>query len=321
MSHFCLAGNSDVMVSAVSAAGSAQATAYVWGGVNGDPHGKPVELWSQTDQVRIQANENYPPSPPGYIFSYTIPNRYIGLTFIGVQPGTTILESENKIRVGSDSPSAAKARTEKYAAMIIPAGAAGRPASIAADLWARLLNFSKRYEGGTDFMYNDKGNPQLVTCGVGKMFPNAAEAAKHKRYFVNLEGNEPSVDEMTADFDAAHEFKRTEKNLYDFATVTLLRLPPDKITELLGSFMGDKVRAMLGMAAFANFASFPPDAKLACASIAYGGWGYGSFAPLRDAIMARDWYRAANVYKSPGWDAQKDAAHVALFRSAAAVSR
>lgn len=100
MSHFCLQGNSDVAVAAVSVSGSSSAKAHIWGGASGDDYGKPVELWSQEDEVRITANESYPPAPPGYIFSYTIPRRYVGLTFVGVRPGTTIRETQNKIRVG-----------------------------------------------------------------------------------------------------------------------------------------------------------------------------------------------------------------------------
>jgi hypothetical protein len=295
MSHFCLPGNSDVAVAAVSASGSSNATAYIWGGASGDDYGKPVELWSQKDEVRITANETYPPAPPGYIFSYTIPSRYVGLTFVGVKPGTTIPETQNEIRVGFDSPDAAKARGHQYAAQIILPTMIGRPSGIGPELWARLLNFTKRYEGGTDFMYNDKGSPQLVTCGVGKMFSNPDDAVNHKRYFINPDGREPSPDEMKDDYAAAHGLKRTEKNLYDFATVTLQRLPWDKVTELLGSFMGEKVKAMLGMPAFANFANFPQDAQLACASIAYGGWGYACFNPLKEAVAARNWNRVAFI--------------------------
>lgn len=313
-----MSGTSTEAASAVSVAGSSEATAYVWGGASGNCYGQPVELWSQSDEVRITANEGYPPAPPGYIFTYTIPKRYVGLTFVGVTPGTTTLETQNQIRVGFDSPSAAQARGRQYASQPVLPSAKGRPSAISADLWVRLLNFSKRYEGPTDFMYNDKSTPnQLVTCGVGKMFSDVTAALNHKRFFVNVDGAEPSADEMQADFAAVQGLKRTEKNLYDFATITLLRLPWDSVTDLLGSFMGAKVNSMLAMPSFANFASFPQDAQLACASIAYGGWSYRCFAPLRDAVAASNWSLAATVYQSPGWDPHKDAAHVALFRSAA----
>jgi hypothetical protein len=316
MSHFCLKGDGDTAVTAVSVSGSTQAIAYVWGGASSDAFGKAVDLWSQADEVRITANESYPPAPPGYVFSYSIPSRYVGLTFIGVKPGTKIRETQNQIRVCFDSPGAAKTRADRYLGITISPSTAGRPTAISTDLWVRLLTFTRRHEGGTDFMYNDKGKPQLVTCGVGKMFPSAVEAIKHKRYFVGTDGGEPTAEEMTADFEAAHELKRTEKNLWDFATVTLLRMPWEKVTDLLGTFMGEKVSAMLGMHDFVKFATFPQDAQLACASIAYGGWGYGCFAPLRAAISAQDWTKAAEVYKSPGWDPNKNAAHIALFRSA-----
>lgn len=201
--------------------------------------------------------------------------------------------------------------------MTIPPTVIGRPSAIGLELWARLLNFTVRYEGGTDFMYNDKGNPQRVTCGVGKMFSNPAEAVFHSRYFINPDGHVPSADEMKADYASVQDLKRTEKNLYDFATITLQRLPWDRVTELLGSFMGEKVNGMLNVPAFANFANFPQDAQLAWSSIAYGGWGYPCFAPLKEAVISQDWNHAAVVYRSPGWDPRKNAAHIALFRSAA----
>ena len=94
-------------------------------------------------------------------------------------------------------------------------------------------------------------------------------------------------------------------------------MPWPKITELLGTAMGERVNTMLRMADFADFATFPADAQLACASIAYGSWQYAIQAPLRAAVRARNWADAAKDYRSPGWDAQKDAAHVRLFRSAA----
>jgi hypothetical protein len=76
---------------------------------------------------------------------------------------------------------------------------------MAPGVWADLLNFTKRYEGPTDFMYNDKSRPdQLVTCGVGRMLASADEAVKIKQYFINSAGLEPSESEMRADYDAAH---------------------------------------------------------------------------------------------------------------------
>ena len=84
--------------------------------------------------------------------------------------------------------------------------------------------------------------------------------------------------------------------------------------------MGEKVNAMLNLSTFANF-STPQDGQLACASIAYGGWGYGCFDPLKAAIAAKDWSLAATSYRSPGWDAHKDAAHIALFRSASLAAK
>jgi hypothetical protein len=224
-----------------------------------------------------------------------------------------------QLLVATDSPQEAAKRSSAYQGVIIPPTHEDCPPGMAPGVWADLLNFTKRYEGPTDFMYNDKSSPdQLVTCGVGRMLASADEAVKIKQYFINSAGLEPSESEMRADYDAAHGLVRTEGNLWDFATITQLRIPWDNVTEMLRTFMAAKVGAMRrGFKAFANFAAFPSDAQVACASISYGGWGYAVFAPLRDAVAAQDWALAAQVYHSPGWDKQKDEAHRARFRSAA----
>ena len=80
-------------------------------------------------------------------------------------------ESANKIKVGFDTPGNAKARAEQYAGITILSSTGGRPSRVTSSLWGLLLNFTKRYEGGVDFLYNDKGNPQRITCGVGRMSP------------------------------------------------------------------------------------------------------------------------------------------------------
>jgi hypothetical protein len=218
-----------------------------------------------------------------------------------------------------DSPQEAKKRSGDYSSIIIPPTHEDCPPGMGPSVWADLLNFTKRYEGPTDFMYNDKSSPnQLVTCGVGRMLSSADEAVRIKKYFVNAAGQEPSEPEMRADYEAANGLVRTEGNLWDFATITLLRIPWDNVTEMLRTFMAAKVAGMRrGFNAFANFANFPADAQVACGSISYGGWGYPCFAPLREAVKAGDWALAAQVYRSPGWDKQKDEAHRALFRSAA----
>jgi hypothetical protein len=109
--------------------------------------------------------------------------------------------------------------------------------------------------------------------------------------------------------------KRTEGNLYQFSTITLLRMPLVNIHKLLTSFMAVKVGPLPSM--FSEFGKFPSSAKIACASIAYGGWGYPCFDLLKEAVRAKEWNRAAEVYKSPRWDPQKDAWHQGLFRAAA----
>lgn len=317
MSHFCLSSVNDAMVSAVALSGSAEATAYVWGGASGAEYGQLLDLWSQKDEVRITAEEKS--APDNWIVSYKIPRRYVGLTFIGVKPGTTMKETSNSIRVGLETAKEAKARCERFPSLPVLGSTAGRPNRITPDLWLRLLNFTKQFEGITDFLYNDRGKPQQVTCGIGKLVPDGDAAIALKRHFVNPEGREPGAEEMRADYAAASAMKRDDPpgNLFDFATITILRMPWERITGLLGLAMGERVNTMLDLPDFAHFATFPSDAQLACASIAYGSWQYGVQAPLRAAVREGDWARAAEVYKSPGWDARKDAAHIRLFRSAA----
>jgi GH24 family phage-related lysozyme (muramidase) len=222
-----------------------------------------------------------------------------------------------QIAVAFDSPADAQSRSENYSAQIIPNPAPGCPRGIRDDVWSSLLNFTKQHEGCTDFMYNDRGNPQRVTCGIGLMFKTADDAIGYKDHFVDPDGQKPSEDDITHDFDAAHRLRRTDRNLWEFAAVTLLRMPWDDVTELLGSVMAKMVGTMLSMPTFSNFARFPRDAQVACASISYGGWAYSCFDPLKEAIRAQDWARAADVYQSPGWDPRKDQGHQALFRRAA----
>jgi len=74
-----------------------------------------------------------------------------------------------QLLVASDSPQEAKKRTDNYSAVAIPPTHEDCPPGMQPGVWANLLNFTKRYEGPTDFMYNDKSSPnQLVTCGVGQ---------------------------------------------------------------------------------------------------------------------------------------------------------
>jgi hypothetical protein len=320
MSHFCRQGDDDVRVAAVSVSGSS-AAAYVWGGAGGDNLGKPVELWSSSSNTRITANESYPPAPPGYIFSYTIPASCLGQLFVGVVPGGIIQETWNAIRVHDETPDDATARCGRFKTNAIPKTTPGCPGAISTDLWGRLLNFTQQYEGPTDFMYNDRSNPGVVTVGFGKAFVNGRQqAVELTRYFVNAAGLLASSDEVMDDYEAAHSLKRsdTPANLYDFAVNTALRMPWNKMLELLGNFMGEMVGSMLRRPQFKKFAAFPEDAKLACSSIAYGGWGFDSFAPLLDAVQAQDWGTAATVYAPPrAWHRDKNKAHVALFQSAA----
>jgi hypothetical protein len=295
MSHFCVSQSDDSAAAAASITDSPSATAYVWGGASGDAYGKPVELWSQTKNVKIPANESYPPAPPGYIFSYTIPSQHLGLTFVGVTPGSTVRETKNSLRVGWDTPKEAKRRSEGYTNLPTP-GAVGRPSKITPGLWARLLKFTKEHEGCTDFMYNDTG--QQVTVGVGKLLKDVATALSFKAYFYNHDNKEPGDDEIKEDYAAANSLKRTTSpsNLWDFAPLTLLRIRWDKVTELLGTTMGSLVGGMLGMPQFANFQNFPEDAQLASASISYGGINRSVLVDLLKA-------------------------HAALYRSAAAAAK
>ena len=91
------------------------------------------------------------------------------------------------------------------------------------------------------------------------MLSSADEAVSIKSNFINPAGQEPSETEMRDDYDAAHSLVRTEGNLFDFATITQLRLPWDNVTTMLRTFMAAKVSSMRrGFSAFANFENFRP---------------------------------------------------------------
>jgi len=329
MSHFCLSRSSDKMVNSVGLSGASAATAFIWGGASGSEYGKILDIWSPQKAVRITANESSP--PPNWIVSYTIPRQHLGATFVGVKPGTTMQETANSIRVAFDTAAAAQSRCGGFKDHI-PGTTPGRPTRTAPggneyipmDLWERFLNFTRQFEGPVDFMYNDFSSPQLVTCGIGKMFKDADAAVGNSKYFTNPDGREPSEPEMRADYTAASGLPRVRistepwTNLFDFAERTVLRMPWSSIIALLGIAAKERIETMLNMEIFRNFHTFPADAKLACASIAYGSWTYASFAPLREAVRVRNWADAAVVYKSPNWDHNKDEAHKRLFESAAA---
>jgi hypothetical protein len=310
MSHFCLSRSNDSMVNFISLSGRSEATAYIWGGASGNEYGQILDIWCELNNARIAANESSP--PPNWIVSYTIPSAYLGATFVGVKPNTRIRETANSVFFGLETAQEAKSRADRSANVTVPLDDCPRFLS---DVWSDLLVGTKKFEGCIDFMYNDKSSPQLVTVGVGKMFDDLVVATQHKNYFLNPAGNIPEPKEIENDFNRAHGLKRTEGNLYEFATITLLRMPLVNIHKLLTSFMAVKVGPLPSM--FSEFGKFPSSAKIACASIAYGGWGHPCFDLLKEAVRAKEWNRAAEVYKSPHWDPQKDAWHRGLFRAAA----
>jgi hypothetical protein len=229
-----------------------------------------------------------------------------------------------QIAVKFDSWERAKKRCAEYATKAIPSSTPGCPHNITADLWGELLKFTQKYEGPTDFMYNDKSSPkQLVTCGFGKMFATPKDAVKHKGYFVTPDGRDPTEEEMETDYAAAHSLTRTEINLFEFAEVTMLRIKSwEKMCELLGTFMGEKVGGWLKSSYAKNFTNFPRPAQKACASIAYGGWSHGAMKPMWEAVQAEDWDRVVEKFWNPSaWDKRKVEAHKALFMEAAKMAK
>jgi len=319
VSHFCKSSAGDDAVVAVALSGAPEVTAYVWGGSSGPQAGQILDLLSDDNSVRI-VSENTS-APANWIVSYKIPAKHRGMTFIGVKPGSTGRETSNSIRIGIETADAARARCGTFPKRPVLVPPPGCPARFPAALWPTLLDFSKQYEGITDFFYNDRSTPQLITFGIGKMVKNAVEAQNLRNFFINPDGQNPSDPEILRDYNAAASIVRDKPpgNLYDFAAVTILRLPWEKIIELFGVTMRDNLnQLMFPRPQFANFERFPADAQLACASIAYGGWGHASFAPLLDAVQAQNWSLAAEVYRAPAaWDQNKNRAHIALFLSAA----
>jgi hypothetical protein len=316
MSHFCVSANDDTEARYITASNGSDATAYVWGGASGAEYGQILEIWCAEFDMRIAANEETPPA--SWIVSYTIPSLYAGSTFVGVKPGTQRRETANSVFFALDTPSEAKKRCDRYANEAVSAGAC--PSFLRSEVWRALLTGTKKHEGCTDFMYNDLSTPkQLVTVGVGKMLVDLRAALNIKEYFINSDGNVSGEAEIKADFERVQKLKRTggkqQSNLYEFAAITAQRMPIAKIHELLSSFMAEKVRPVPDM--FPGFGEFPASAQIACCSIAYGGWGHSCFDLLKAAIRSRDWSRAADVYRDPGWAPNKGEWHRRLFRDAA----
>jgi hypothetical protein len=316
MSHFCVSADDDTEARYIPASEGSDATAYVWGGASGAEYGQILEIWCADFDMRIAANEDTPPA--SWIVSYTIPFLYAGSTFVGVKPGTQRRETANSIFFALDTPSRAKERCDRYVNEAVSVGSC--PSFLRSDEWRTLLTETKKHEGCTDFMYNDLSAPkQLVTVGVGKMLPDLHAALNIKEFFVNSDGDVSGKSEIEADFERVQRLKRTggkqQSNLYEFAAITAQRMPIKKIHELLSITMAEKVRPVPGM--FPGFGGFPTSAKIACCSIAYGGWGYSCFDPLKAAVRSRDWSTAAEVYHDPGWAPNKGQWHRRLFRDAA----
>ena len=207
MSNFCRSANVDDDADAVALSGAAEATAFIWGGASGAEYGQILDIWSLKDKVRIKAEERTPPA--NWIVSYKIPAKYVGMTFVGVKAGTALRETENSIRVGLETAADAKKRCNRFPSLPVPKSTSGCPAKLTPELWERLLNHTKTFEGITDFMYNDKGKPQRVTCGVGKLIADETAALGLRKFFVHPEGREPSDDEMKADYAAASSDRKS----------------------------------------------------------------------------------------------------------------
>jgi hypothetical protein len=299
-----------------------------------------LELGGSSAGLTLDVNRNDFLNPDGGVDIVPLgpsPTPFMQFQITGKRIGKYILEARKHIDssnwggeviayaqldVWFDTEKAAAARSLEYRTKFPPT-TANRPACLTPDEWNALLKFTVRFEGPTDFFYNDKGykgKNQKVTIGVGHAVMTEQDAKDLKGRLVKPDGTKPSEDEAKDDFLAAQGLLRTEKNLWEFATITQLRMPPSEMTDLLTSFMRDKVNtAVHGLSWLSGFSSFPSPAKIACSSISYGDWASPDLQPCIAAIAKHDWATAAQVYRRSFWDASKNYGHMCLFADAAGI--
>jgi hypothetical protein len=197
-----------------------------------------------------------------------------------------------------------------------------------------LLKFTGVEEGAIRWMYLDNPidksgklvGPRLVTVGIGFMIePILSYVDQYTGAFTDKDsghvvGRQAIIDEFNS--------VKTRTDLVGwpkFEKVTQLRLNQSFIEDKAKRLLLEKEGALKTDPRvsnyFGNFENFPLDAQLACVSRAYGRIEMPSSSTKAqayyDAILAEDWFKAADNCAVIGWYVPKNQAHETMFCNAA----
>ncbi|HEY7423660.1 MAG TPA: hypothetical protein VH682_05390 [Gemmataceae bacterium] len=180
-----------------------------------------------------------------------------------------------------------------------------RPPQILRDaVWYFVLEFTTQYEGVVPYMYNDYGDPNRVTYGIGIARPSLTVAHKDLAYFYQQRDaartpvGDPQL--MDADWQAVAKITRVPYSLYIssakphlrkvktqadvdynlkilgncFEYVTKLRMNEKGIGLTMASTLREKAQTSLtdrhSAAKLRQFSQFPVQAQIACVAFWYG---------------------------------------------------
>jgi hypothetical protein len=201
--------------------------------------------------------------------------------------------------------------------------------------WDYLLRFTSAHEATVLHMYNNRASEadkQDVTCGIGILLISreTATGPDYKSMFYDPATKlGASEDQLRADWDAAAKLLRRyypDANLEStaagdgYADVCKMRMYQDAVIDKAAAVLKSKLKSELdNWLPLATFTSMPAQAQVACASYFYG-WSLAKAPNFRQALIDRDFNRAAKESKLAGAAPAKNKAHERLFLNAASIA-
>lgn len=165
--------------------------------------------------------------------------------------------------------------------------------------WEQVKKDFERWEGKVSHMYLDTRG--YVTVGIGKMLPNVATAQQLK--FVSREQEKPATaKEIETDFNEVKK-QPAAKIASSYKKHTKLDLPDEVIYSLLKTVVDGFESNLKGY--YKDYKAYPSSAKRALLDMIYNlGFGRAAtkdqqatglhqFTPLKKAVEAGDWQKAA----------------------------
>jgi len=210
-----------------------------------------------------------------------------------------------------------------------------KPDCMTQQAWDYLLTFTSAHEGKVLHMYNNRASEtdkQDVTCGIGILLISreTATGPDYKYMFYDPATKlGASEDQLRADWDEASKLLRRywpDPNLEStpagdgYANVCKMRMYEDPVVDKAAAVLKSKLKSELdNWLPLATFTSMPAQAQVACASYFYG-WSLAKAPNFRQALIDRDFNRAAKESKLTGAAAKKNKAHERLFLNAASIA-